>query len=162
MRLVTFDPFRTLGMPGASYVKPDLYPQHLEVIRSADWLLFPEYRQVNSLVYAHRKRVFPSVSSYRDYCRGPTGAGRQSLYAQAYLPVDRDLRIVVIGREVVASYWRVQAEGAFLNNLAAGGTLESTMPGSTWRCSATVPTCSSSTDCSATAACRSRACARAT
>lgn len=185
MRLVTFDPFRTLGVPGVSYVKPELYLQHLAEIRAADWLLFPDYWQVNSLVYAQRKRVFPSISSYhlghdkvemtralearwpqhvprtlirpatpeagdeilerlglplvvkevrssegrgvrliedeaawREHCEG-----RRVLYAQEYLPIDRDLRIVVIGREVVASYWRIQTDGGFLNNLAAGARL---------------------------------------
>lgn len=190
MRLVSFDPFRTLGIPGVTYVKPALYLQHLDLIRAADWLLFPEYWQVNSLAYAYRKRVFPSIPTYHlghdkvemtralegrwprhiprtliraacpeaadeiletlglplvvkdvrssggrgvalieresdwhEYC-----AGRRVLYAQAYLPIDRDLRVVVIGREVVASYWRVQSAGGFLNNLAAGGELDFSPP----------------------------------
>lgn len=185
MRLVTFDPFRTLGIPGVKYIKPELYQAHLPEIRAADWLLFPEYWQVNALIYAHRRRIFPSPASYhlghdkvqmtralearwpkhvpatlirpstprdadeildrlglplvakdvrssegrgvvligseaewRAYC-----AGRSVLYAQEYLPIDRDLRVVVIGRDVVASYWRLQPPGGFLNNLAAGGTL---------------------------------------
>ncbi|HEX7037154.1 MAG TPA: hypothetical protein VF210_15375 [Pseudomonadales bacterium] len=185
MRLVTFDPFRTLGIPGVKYIKPELYRDHLAEIRAADWLLFPEYWQVNALIYAHRRRIFPSPAAYHlghdkvqmtralearwpqhlpatmirpatrrdaeeilerlglplvakevrssegrgvrligdeaewyDYC-----AGRSVLYAQEYLPIDRDLRVVVIGRDVVASYWRLQPEGGFLNNVAAGGTL---------------------------------------
>ncbi len=185
LRLVTFDPFRTLGIPGVVYVKPEASDRHTAEIDAADWLLFPEYWQINSLVYARRKRIFPSIATYhlghdkvemtralqarwpdhlpttllragsesgrddiaeslgfplvakeprssegrgvqliadaaqwRDYC-----AGRHLLYAQEYLPIDRDLRLVVIGREVVASYWRLQPPGGFLNNLAAGGTL---------------------------------------
>lgn len=185
MRLVTFDPFRTLGIPGVRYIKPELYREHLAEILAADWLLFPEYWQVNALIYAHRKRIFPSPAAYHlghdkvemtrvlearwpehipatmirpgtprdaeeilerlglplvakdirssegrgvtlitdesqwhDYC-----AHRTVLYAQEYLPIDRDLRVVVIGRDVVASYWRLQPEGGFLNNVAAGGTM---------------------------------------
>jgi hypothetical protein len=33
MRLVTFDPFRTLGMPGVKYIKPTLYLEHGELLR---------------------------------------------------------------------------------------------------------------------------------
>lgn len=190
MRLITFDPFRTLGIPGARYLKPELYRDHLAEIRAADWLLFPEYWQVNALVYAHRKRIFPSVAAYhlghdkvemtrclearwpqhvprtlirpstphdRDEIldtlglplvakdvRSSEGRGvvlisdeaawrrycaeRHVLYAQEYLPIDRDLRIVVIGRDVVGSYWRLQPEGGFLCNVAAGGTLSFAPP----------------------------------
>lgn len=185
MRLVSFDPFRTLGMAGVRYIKPEKYLDHLDEIRAADWLLFPEYWQVNTLYYAEGKRIFPSIASYhlghdkiemtralasrwpgnipatlmlaatpenrerildtlglplvakevrssegrgvrlisdeaqwRSYCDSQT-----VLYAQEYLPIDRDLRIVVIGRQVVAAYWRIQPEGGFLNNIAAGGRI---------------------------------------
>lgn len=185
MRLLSFDPFRTLGMPGVTYVKPERYLDHLPEIQAADWLLFPEYWQVNGLVYAHKKRIFPSLASYhlghdkiemtramqgrwdahlprtligpstpfeRDHIldelglplvakavRSSEGRGvrliadeaawrdhcqqHDVLYAQEYLPMDRDLRLVVIGRRVVAGYWRLQGADGFLNNLAAGGAL---------------------------------------
>ncbi len=42
-------------------------------------------------------------------------------YIQDYLPVDRDMRIVVIGRRIVHAYWRIAAPGEFRSNLAAGG-----------------------------------------
>lgn len=64
MRLITFDPFRTLGCPGVEYLKPDLLMQHLDRIEAADWLLFPEYTDINLLVHAMGKRIFPSESSY--------------------------------------------------------------------------------------------------
>ena len=64
MRLVTFDPFRTLGLPGVTYVKPEAWRAHAELIRAADWLLFPEYWQVNALIYGMGCRVFPSQASY--------------------------------------------------------------------------------------------------
>lgn len=44
-------------------------------------------------------------------------------YIQEYLPVDRDMRIVVIGRRVVHAYWRIAAPGEFRSNLAVGGRL---------------------------------------
>lgn len=41
-----------------------------------------------------------------------------TFYVQQYIPNDRDLRIIVIGEEVVGSYWRVS--DSFLNNVAEG------------------------------------------
>ena len=36
---------------------------------------------------------------------------RASAYVQDYLPIDRDMRIVVIGKRIVHAYWRVAARG---------------------------------------------------
>lgn len=43
------------------------------------------------------------------------------LYVQEYLPIKRDLRVVVVGRQIVAAYWREAPEGGFHNNVARGG-----------------------------------------
>ncbi|HEX5055683.1 MAG TPA: hypothetical protein VFX02_04210 [Gammaproteobacteria bacterium] len=186
MRIVSFDVFRSLHITGVHYIKPEKYLEHLDLVRAADWVLFPEYWQVNSLYYGLNCRIFPSIASYHlghdkvemtrifqtvcprnipqtqveagtpegiralleqfvfpfvakdvrssegrgvykidneldwhRYCRG-----RQVLYAQEYLPIDRDLRLVVIGDRVVASYWRLQSPDGFHNNIAAGGSLD--------------------------------------
>lgn len=186
MQLVSFDPFRTLGIPGVRYLKPDRWLAHLDWIRAADWLLFPDYWQVHALHYALDARIFPSLATYqlghdkialtraiqarwpsampetwilantpeqRAYAvdrlgfplvaktpRASEGRGvfridceldwrryceaHDVLYVQELLPIDRDLRIAMIGREVVGSYWRVRPERGFLNNLAAGGALD--------------------------------------
>ena len=42
-------------------------------------------------------------------------------YIQQYLPIDRDMRIVVIGDRVAHAYWRIAATGQFKSNVAAGG-----------------------------------------
>ena len=44
-------------------------------------------------------------------------------YIQEYLPIDRDLRAVVINGEVVHSYWRVHRPGEFRNNVARGASI---------------------------------------
>ena len=185
MRVVSFDAFRSLGIAGAHYIKPEHYQRHQDLLKQADWLLFPEYWQVNALYYGLGARVFPSIASYhighdkieqtrvfqflfplhvpetlilantpenrdqvwdrlelpfvakvpkssegrgvyliesreqwREYC-----AVNPVLYAQEWLPIDRDMRIVVIGRRVVGGYWRLQSSDGFHNNLARGGEL---------------------------------------
>mgnify|MGYP001823548037 CR=1 FL=1 len=44
-------------------------------------------------------------------------------YVQAYLPIDRDLRVVIIGERAVHAYWRVASEGEFRTNVSAGGRI---------------------------------------
>ena len=166
MKLITFDPFRTLGLPGVRYIKPEHMNQHRDALAEADWLLFPGYWQINSLHYVLKRPIFPSLSSYHlghdkvemtralqtacpehvpetlivasdkygigqvlDQWRFPFVAKSvrssqgMGVYLienrQKLLPIVRDLRVVVVGEEVVASYWR---EGAgFLNNVSQGG-----------------------------------------
>ncbi|WP_081803359.1 ATP-grasp domain-containing protein [Halotalea alkalilenta] len=182
-KLISFDPYRTLGMHGVRYIKPEHMYDHLDEIRAADWLLFPAYWQVNVLVHALGKRIFPSPASYylghdkveqtRAFralidahlpateilastpanlellerrigypmvlkeIRSARGQGvalveerstlealaaeREVLYAQPRLPIDRDLRIVLVGSEIVAAYWRVSPLGDFRSNVSVGG-----------------------------------------
>lgn len=185
MRVVSFDAFRTLRLPGVTYIKPAHFSQKLHLIEAADWILFPEYWQVNSLHYALHKKIFPSIASYhlghtkvemtrafQALCpdnlpytlilanteqnreavleqlefpfvakeiQNARGNGvflienladwyrycqqNEVLYAQEYLPIQQDMRIVVIGRKVVAGYWRRQPEGGFHNNVAKGAEI---------------------------------------
>ena len=183
MPLVSFNAFRTLGFPDTTVLKPEHYLQHKALLQEADWVLFPEYWQLNALVHGLKCRVFPSIASYRighdkvemtrafqtvasEYtpwtmieADGPLerdmiwdamglpfvarlpkasmGEGvwlietredwrrycerTEVLYAQEYLPIDRDVRVVVIGDEVLTAYWRTQADQGFYNNVARGG-----------------------------------------
>ena len=65
MKLVSFDIFRTLGFPDTTILKPEQFLAHKELLKTADWVLFPEYWQLNALVHGLKCRVFPSVASYR-------------------------------------------------------------------------------------------------
>lgn len=190
MHIVSFDAFRSLNIPGVHYLKPEHYLNHLPLLEQADWLLFPEYWQLNALHYGLRARIFPSPASYhighdkieqtrvfqlvcphnipdtrilentpqnadrlweemlapfvakdprssegrgvflietpgqwRQYC-----AQSPVLYVQERLPIDRDLRLVLIGERVVAGYWRLQSPDGFHNNVAQGGTLDFAPP----------------------------------
>lgn len=185
MKLITFDAFRTLGIPGVRYIKPERMYDHLDEIRAADWLLFPSYWQVNTLVYALGKRIFPSPATYhlghdkveqtrafkavcpehipptaivaatRDNIarveaefaypmivkevRSARGHGvhlieertaleafaadNETLYVQPRLPIDRDLRIVLVGREIVTAYWRITPLGGYRANVSRGGEI---------------------------------------
>lgn len=183
LRIYSFNPLRSLGIPGARYLKPEQMYALGPVLRAADWVLFPEYWQVDALVYGLKCRIFPSIATYhighdkigmtrafwavcpnavpvtRITRSGPVareeildtfefpfvakdirsagGAGvfriesvadwtayereREVFYVQEYLPIHRDLRMVVIGDRIAAAYWRESAEGAFHTNVARGG-----------------------------------------
>jgi len=186
MRIVSFDAFRSLGIPGTRYIKPDSYLQQLEIIKQADWILFPEFWQINLLHYGYGLNIFPSLSSYhighnkieqtrvfQSICprntpetiilensvgnadfiwehfsssfvakipKSSEGRGvfliesrsdwraycvqSDILYAQEFLPIDRDMRIVVIGNKIIGGYWRLQSDNGFHNNIAQGGRLD--------------------------------------
>ncbi len=53
------------------------------------------------------------------YCRNHSPA-----YIQEYLPIDRDIRVVVIGSKAVHAYWRVAPKGEFRTNVAQGGEID--------------------------------------
>jgi ribosomal protein S6--L-glutamate ligase len=50
-------------------------------------------------------------------------ADNRVAYIQQYLPIDRDIRVVVIGAQVVHAYWRVARAGDFRTNVSAGGRI---------------------------------------
>jgi ribosomal protein S6--L-glutamate ligase len=44
-------------------------------------------------------------------------------YIQEYLPSDRDIRVVIIGDQVVHAYWRIAPPGEFRSNVAVGASI---------------------------------------
>lgn len=195
MKVVSFNLFRTLGLESnkevdLTYVKPEAYEANpdrfFSLLSSADWVLFPEYWQLNSLLYGCECQIFPSPATYRIghdkiemsrvaqllfpintpqtwICKNtPEQADRiwnelstpfvaklpkasqgvgvwliedyvqwkqyvsiaDSLYVQEQLPIEKDLRIVLVGGEVVASYWRHQSDRSFHTNVSRGGTVD--------------------------------------
>ena len=44
-------------------------------------------------------------------------------YIQEYLPVDRDIRVNVIGQRIVHAYWRIASQNEFRSNIALGGSI---------------------------------------
>ncbi len=44
-------------------------------------------------------------------------------YIQDYLPIDRDMRVVVIGRRTVHAYWRIAPEADFRSNVSQGARI---------------------------------------
>ena len=186
MAWVSFDIFRSLGFADTLQLKPEHVFKYRNEISQAQWVLFPEYWQLNALVYGLRARVFPSEASYRlghnkvemsrafelvaaantpltlirantpedadtlwsemnlpfvaKLPKASQGNGvwliesRQdwrdylartdTLYVQEYLPIDRDIRIVIIGDQVISAYWRQQAARGFYNNVSKGGFVD--------------------------------------
>lgn len=45
-------------------------------------------------------------------------------YIQSYLPIKKDLRVIVIGDKAVLAYWRVAPENDFRTNISIGGTVD--------------------------------------
>ncbi len=194
MKLVSFNLFRTLvlgssGHVDLTYIKPEEYDQkphrYQMQLEEADWVLFPEYWQLNAVEYGCNCRIFPSPATYRighdkiemtRACRLLTpghipqtwitrntpqeaehlwqlltlpfvaklpkasqGEGvwlisdrtdwrrylerTDRIYVQEYLPIEKDLRIVWVGGEIIAAYWRHRSERSFHTNLSRGGTI---------------------------------------
>jgi ribosomal protein S6--L-glutamate ligase len=44
-------------------------------------------------------------------------------YIQEYLPIDRDMRMVVIGSRIIHAYWRIAPKNEYRSNVAAGGQI---------------------------------------
>jgi ribosomal protein S6--L-glutamate ligase len=44
-------------------------------------------------------------------------------YIQEYLPIDRDMRVVVVGQKIVHAYWRIAPLGEFRTNVALGARI---------------------------------------
>ncbi|WP_119393303.1 ATP-grasp domain-containing protein [Salinibius halmophilus] len=185
MKKVSFNALRTLKLSGVTAIKPESFQTELDRIDAAEWLLFPEYWQLPTLIYGTKKKVFPSPASYflghdkvqqtrafetffpahvpltlirpntasaieeildvmmypfvaktakasmgygvfkinnrsefDDYC-----AKHDVLYVQELLPIDRDLRIIVIGDKALGGYWRKASEHGFHNNISQGGEI---------------------------------------
>lgn len=183
MRLISFDPLRTLHFPPHISFKSEHWLEQRHHLSEADWILFPDYWQVNALSFALKKRIFPSLPTYlighnkiemtrafetvvlantpwtlirpntpvqaqevwdamglpfvAKIVKSSMGEGvflienradwnrylqsAEVIYAQEYLPIDRDLRIVWIGDQVAGGYWRLQSPDGFHNNVARGG-----------------------------------------
>jgi ribosomal protein S6--L-glutamate ligase len=186
VKLVSFDAFRSIGMPNVHYIKPEMALQSKPALEEADWVLFPEYWQVNFLTYGLKRNIFPNSASFHlghdkvemtramwsvfpehvpytlilantetnrekvleemsfpfvaKEVRNSMGRGvyliesrqqwrayceqQEVLYVQEKLDIDRDLRIVYVGDDILCSYWRVAEEGNFKNNVAQGGRIE--------------------------------------
>ena len=48
---------------------------------------------------------------------------RHVAYVQQYLPIDRDIRVVVVGGRAIHAYWRIAGQGEFRTNVALGGRI---------------------------------------
>lgn len=184
MNLVSFDIFRTVSMPNTRHLSSKQFFSALSVLQEADWILFPEYWQVNILHHVLQKQIFPNIATYhlghskvemtrafqtvaprhvpethilsntaenqdhvihnlfsfpfvakdvvnsgghgvflienkrhwQQYC-----ADHSVLYVQEALPINRDMRIAVIGSKAIAGYYRAQTLGRFHTNVAQGG-----------------------------------------
>ncbi len=42
-------------------------------------------------------------------------------YIQQYIPIERDIRVVIVGRRIIHAYWKKSISGEFRTNVARGG-----------------------------------------
>ncbi|MBF0225525.1 MAG: ATP-grasp domain-containing protein [Desulfobacterales bacterium] len=47
----------------------------------------------------------------------------KNAYIQEYLKIDRDIRVVIIGKKVALAYFRIAPKGEFRTNVAVGGSI---------------------------------------
>lgn len=64
MKLISFDALRTLNIPNTKYIKPENFFREKESVTEAEWILFPQYWQINSLVYGLKKNIFPNINTF--------------------------------------------------------------------------------------------------
>ncbi len=64
LKIVSFDPLRSFNIPNVRTIKAENWLASKTEIQSADWIIYPEYWQVNSLVYGFKKSIFPNISSF--------------------------------------------------------------------------------------------------
>lgn len=62
--------------------------------------------------------LIQNESGLRDYLDQVTPA-----YIQEYLPIERDIRVVVIGNRIIHAYWRIAPPNEYRSNLAVGGRI---------------------------------------
>jgi ribosomal protein S6--L-glutamate ligase len=182
---VSFDLFRTAYIQETLQIKPEKMHKYAEEIKTSLCVLFPEYWQLNTLLYVYGCSIYPSEPSYRighnkiemtrvfealvpshvpltyishntplaqeeilenlsfpfvaKLSKSSQGAGvwridslfewrvycqkTEVLYAQEFLPINRDLRLVVVAGRVIGSYWRRQSIDGFHNNVSKGGEI---------------------------------------
>ena len=48
---------------------------------------------------------------------------KEPAYIQEYLPVKKDLRVVIIGKKIRLAFWRSAPAGSFLTNVSQGGNI---------------------------------------
>ncbi len=86
--------------------------------RVTDWFPYPFIAKIpRGTAMGRGVFLIRNRSELDAYCRSTPGAA----YLQEYLPLDRDIRVVVIGRRAVHAYWRIAADGEFRSNVALGG-----------------------------------------
>ncbi|WIF99767.1 MULTISPECIES: ATP-grasp domain-containing protein [Pontibacillus] len=63
MNMISFQPYRTIGLPGITYIKPEHTFKEADKIKDADLILFPEKWQLPMIVHAWNKAIFPSYET---------------------------------------------------------------------------------------------------
>lgn len=74
--------------------------------------------QGNPQFFGYGGFLIHSLQEFEAYARK-----NGTIYVQKYLPIERDLRVVVTGDHAVAAYWRVGGRDTFHNNVSRGARI---------------------------------------
>ncbi len=86
--------------------------------RVTEWFDFPFIAKIpRGSALGRGVFLIENPEDMESYCDRSPGVA----YLQEYLPLDRDIRIVIIGKRAVHAYWRIAKEGEFRSNIGAGG-----------------------------------------
>jgi ribosomal protein S6--L-glutamate ligase len=108
--------FNLIGIP---HPKTRIYYGKLQKKRITDLFRFPFIAKIpRGSAMGRGVFLINNKEDLMHYC-DKTGVA----YIQEFLQTDRDIRVVIIGKQIAHAYWRIAAQGEFRSNIAKGGEI---------------------------------------
>lgn len=109
--------FHLLGVP---HPKTRVFYGKRKIGRISDHFSFPFIAKIpRGSALGRGVFLIKDEKSLEEYC-----TANHAAYIQEYLPIGRDLRVVVIGYRAVLAYWRVAPPTEFRTNISIGGRVD--------------------------------------
>ncbi|MBW1899203.1 MAG: RimK family alpha-L-glutamate ligase [Deltaproteobacteria bacterium] len=108
--------FNLIGVP---HPKTRVYYGKLQKKRIMDLFHFPFIAKIpRGSAMGRGVFLINNKEELMHYC-DKTGVA----YIQEFLQIERDIRVVIIGKHIAHAYWRINAQGEFRSNIAKGGEI---------------------------------------
>ncbi|MFO7558167.1 MAG: RimK family alpha-L-glutamate ligase [Desulfobacterales bacterium] len=108
--------FNLIGIP---HPKTRVYYGKLQKKRITDFFRFPFIAKIpRGSAMGRGVFLINNQEELMQYCDIVNVA-----YIQEFLQIDRDIRVVIIGKQIAHAYWRIAANGEFRSNVAKGGEI---------------------------------------